>query len=125
MDNSSQTHRLGADGERAARQYLTDKGYRIRHVNWRSHHLELDIVAQQGDELVVIEVKTRRNMVFTHPADAVTEQKIRRIVTAAQAYIYRYNIRMDVRFDVMALIPCPPDGFKIEHFENAFFSPVW
>lgn len=125
MNNLSENHRLGAEGEAAARQYLTAKGYQIRHVNWRSHHLELDIVAETPDELVVIEVKTRRNQYFSHPADAVTDAKIRHIVTATQAYIYLYNIRKDVRFDVMALIPCPPEGFRIEHFENAFFSPVW
>ena len=123
--NSSNTHILGDAGEQAARTFLTAKGYKIRHVNWRSHHLELDIVAQTDTELVIIEVKTRSSAYFIHPADAVTDAKIRRIVTATHAYIYRYNIRTDVRFDVMALIPLPDGKYHIEHFENAFVSPIW
>ena len=49
---------LGAAGEYAAMQYLTLKGYRIRDTNWRYHHLELDIVAENDDYIVFVEVKT-------------------------------------------------------------------
>ena len=46
----------GKEGEAMARTYLEKRGYHIRHTNWHYHHFELDIVAVQGDELVVVEV---------------------------------------------------------------------
>lgn len=52
---------LGKEGENAAAEYLMSKGYSIRHRNWHSGKRELDIVAQKDGELIVVEVKTRRN----------------------------------------------------------------
>ena len=50
--------RIGREGEEAARQYLEGLGYRVLHINWRSGHYELDIVARRSEWLVVVEVKT-------------------------------------------------------------------
>jgi len=59
------THNItGKEGEAFARQYLEDKGYRILHCNWRYRHKELDIVASDGKELVVVEVKTRSDITW-------------------------------------------------------------
>lgn len=55
---------LGKEGENAAAEYLMSKGYSIRHRNWHSGKRELDIVAQKDGELIVVEVKTRRNEEF-------------------------------------------------------------
>lgn len=115
---------LGQEGEKAAIAYLLSKGYSIRHTNWRCHHLELDIVAETPETLVVIEVKTRSTTYFQQPEDAVTDAKIRRIVNATQGYIRIFNIDKEVRFDVMALIP-NGHGYSVQHFVDAFISPVW
>ena len=68
---------LGKAGEDAAVSYLEKNGYEILHRNWRKNHLELDIVATKDGELVVIEVKTRRNTDYKEPHEAVDWQKIR------------------------------------------------
>lgn len=115
---------LGLDGEEQACRYLTAKGYRIVHRNWRSGRHELDIVATDGEEYVFIEVKTRKGTEFGKPEDAVSNYKIRSIITAADNYLRIFRIDNPVRFDVIAIIS---DGrqFKIKHYEEAFHSPIW
>lgn len=116
-------NKLGAEGEKVACEYLQSRGYTIRDVNWRSGKLELDIIAQMGTVLVFIEVKTRHSDKYGFPEEAVTPAKIRRIVSAADAYIRMYDLLLDVRFDVMSLIQVS-DGYEIEQIEDAFFPPL-
>ncbi|MEG1999332.1 MAG: YraN family protein, partial [Bacteroidales bacterium] len=58
---------LGKSGEYIAKEYLASKGYAIRDVNWRSGKYELDIVAMDGLQLVVVEVKTRSTDEYGYP----------------------------------------------------------
>ncbi|MBQ8520599.1 MAG: YraN family protein [Bacteroides sp.] len=115
---------LGKEGEEEAVRFLTDKGYRILHRNWRSGKKELDIVAESGRELVVIEVKTRRNKLYGSPEEAVNERKIRRIVSSTDAYIRKFAIDLPVRFDIITVTGKEPP-FEIEHIEEAFYPPIW
>jgi len=115
---------LGKEGEEEAIQFLERQGYRIRHHNWRSGRKELDIVAEYQDELIVVEVKTRRNQRFGNPEESINEQKVRRIVAAADAYVRKYRIDATVRFDIISLIG-EKSSWKIEHIENAFYPPIW
>lgn len=55
---------LGKWGEDMAAAYLQEKGYSILERDWKSGHHDLDIIAQEGNTLVVVEVKTRRNRLF-------------------------------------------------------------
>ena len=115
---------LGKEGEDEAVRYLETKGYRIRHRNWRSGRKELDIVAEHQGELIVVEVKTRRNQIYGPPEESISETKIRRIVSSADAYIRKFRIDLPVRFDIISLtgIGSP---LEIEHFVNAFYPPIW
>lgn len=115
---------LGKNGEQKAINYLIKNGYIIRHHNWRSGKLELDIVARKDDELIVFEVKTRRNMDYVHPSDAIDDRKIRNIVAATDSYIRQFNIPFSVRFDIISVID---NGLQteIEHIEDAFYPPRW
>ncbi|MCQ2384222.1 MAG: YraN family protein [Paludibacteraceae bacterium] len=114
---------LGRKGELIAKDYLEDKGYFIRDCNWKSGHYELDIVAEHQNTLVIVEVKTRSNDIFASPFDAINDRKIRRIVMAASSYVFQHCLDMDVRFDVISVIP---EGlsYKIEHIEDAFWPPM-
>ena len=114
---------LGKDGESAAVDYLKKNGYNILHTNWRKGHFELDIVAETEDELVIVEVKTRSEGSITDPEDAVTNQKIRNIVAAADAYIKFFDIDLPARFDIISIIGKSPN-FEIDHIEDAFYPPV-
>lgn len=70
---------VGRYGERVALRRVVSRGWQVLDTNWRGKDGELDIVALDGDVLVVIEVKTRSGHGFGHPAEAVTPRKLARI----------------------------------------------
>lgn len=115
---------LGKEGERLAAEFLEAKGYTIRHCNWRHERNELDIVAETPHELVVVEVKTRKNNGFGKPEEAVDEGKIKRIVTATEAYLNEFELDVPVRFDIITVTGTTPN-YRIEHIADAFLPPVW
>lgn len=114
---------LGKEGEASAIRFLKNKGYEILHTNWRRGHYELDIVARTGDETVFVEVKTRSAGCIAEPTDAITNQKIRNIVAAADFYLKIFDIDSSARFDVISITGKEP-FFEIEHIEDAFQAPL-
>lgn len=117
------TRELGEIAEGLAREHLLKQGYKIRDKNWHHGHLELDIIAQDGNELVIVEVKARSGLRYEHPSEAVTTAKMRRIVEAADAYIIEHEIELDTRFDVITVI-FVNDKFELEHFKDAFYPTL-
>lgn len=115
---------LGKAGEKAAAAYLEKLGYRICHKNWRKGRLELDIVATDGEEVIIVEVKTRTDTRYALPQDAVTPRKIKHTVIAADKYLKAYRIDAPVRFDIIS-ITGHEDDFKIEHIKEAFHPLMW
>ncbi|MDA3893365.1 MAG: YraN family protein [Salinivirgaceae bacterium] len=115
----SQHNETGKEGEKAAVQHLQKKGYKIHATNWRYNHKEIDIVAQQNDEMVFVEVKTRATTAFELPQEAVTKQKMKNLVYAADAYLQEKEIDLESRFDIVSVLA--QDEYKIlEHIEDAF-----
>ncbi len=115
---------FGILAEQSAQEYLSRKGYEILHTNWRYGHKELDIIARYNNMLIIVEVKARRSQIFGDPFAAVDSSKIRKIVSATNAYIKRYKVNLDVRYDILSLIHVENNKFEVEHIEDAFFSPV-
>ena len=115
----------GRWGEQKAAEYLQAKGYAICHRNWRIGHRDLDITAmsEDGQTLVIAEVKTRRNTDVADPGTSVDWRKIRNLAIAANAYVRRYNVNMDVRFDLITIVGSGDDAV-ITHIENAFLPPM-
>lgn len=109
----------GRAGESFAQTYLKKKGYTILHTNWHWHHFELDIVATDGEWLVIVEVKTRSADYLTSPEEAVDRKKMKRIIAAADAYIRLFNISAPARFDIISLVKMA-EGYQVEHIEDAF-----
>ena len=116
---------LGKWGERKAAEYLTLKGYYILHLDWKSGHRDLDIVAVTPDEntLVIVEVKTRRDTVFAQPEQAVDWNKRRSLSLAANAYVSRYEVNKNIRFDIISVVGTTDQNVRIDHIENAFLPP--
>jgi putative endonuclease len=105
----AQHNLLGNKGEMLASRYLLDKGYAVHHHNWRSGHKEIDIIAQERNVLVFVEVKSRTSEAFGNAYDAVDDKKIRLLISAAQAYISKYNIDLKFRFDIITVLAEPLD----------------
>jgi len=120
----AQHNEFGRISEDRAVAYLMARGYTIRDRNWRLGHKEIDIVAQKNGVLVIVEVKARRDDRFGDPVDAVTNDKIRRLVQAAHAYVRYHRISWPVRFDVIA-ITGEPGNQAVEHIEDAFYPPLY
>ena len=79
--------RLGTWGEELAAQFLADRGYHILTTNYRCAYGEVDIVAQDGQELVFVEVRTRHAESFVAPEESLSAAKVRRLVAACQDYM--------------------------------------
>jgi putative endonuclease len=114
---------IGEQAEGLAQQHLVKLGYKILDTNWHFGHLELDIVAQDGDELVIVEVKSRNGIRYEHPSEAITDVKIKRVVEAADGYIQENDIDLETRFDVITVIFLDKK-FELEHFKDAFYPTL-
>lgn len=110
---------FGKLGEELAVNYLTSKGYEILERNWHNIHKEIDIIAKDGEELVIVEVKTRQTDEYGEPDIAVTKKKQRMLIAAANAYLFKNNLDVETRFDVISIIFREGDPV-IEHIEDAF-----
>ena len=95
---------LGKKGEDIAAQYLSEKGYEILERNWRNRHKEIDIIAKDGNELVIVEVKARRSDEHGEPDLAVTRPKQTRLIYAANAYIFQNKLDINTRFDIISIV---------------------
>lgn len=95
---------VGAWGEEQAVGKLTEEGMRILDRNWRCRHGELDIVALDGDCLVVVEVKTRRSLRFGSAVEAVHPRKVGRLRLLTGEWLHSHDLRVrNVRIDVVAV----------------------
>ncbi len=112
-------HELGIFGENLAVNHLINKGYDILCRNFKYRKQEIDIVAQDGEQLVIVEVKTRQTAEIGEPWMAVTKSKQKIIVQVAHEYIVQNNLDVETRFDVISIVH---NSFrtKIEHIEDAF-----
>ena len=104
---------VGAAGERIAGEYLMLSGYRILERNYRSGHLEVDLIAESRGCLVFIEVKTRRGDSFGDALEAVSVSKLGKIRRAARIYLSERQSRAayaEYRFDLVAIDMLPGGG---------------
>ena len=117
---------VGRKGEQEAGAYLSRLGHRILARNWRSGHLELDLVTLTGNELHIVEVKSRTAPVMAEPQRNVGREKQRRLVAAAQAFLHNEERKdlpadLEVFFDVMSVVFYGTgEEFEIEYYPKAF-----
>lgn len=115
----------GRDGEDLAAAYLRARGAQIVARNWRPSGLgvrgEVDIIAQLGEWLCFVEVKTRADDVRGAPQEAVGPAKQRQISRLANAYLSELG-RDDIccRFDVVEVWLSPGQQPRLAHLPNAF-----
>ncbi|MBE1874584.1 YraN family protein [Myceligenerans pegani] len=125
---------VGRSGERIALAHVAARGWTVLATNWRCGRLgELDIVALDGDVLVVVEVKTRSGAGFGHPSEGVTPRKLARLrlLAARWTEVHRHAVDQAraregadlprswsaVRIDVIAVTLPAGAGPVVEHLE--------
>lgn len=94
---------LGKEGEALAARWLTDRGYRILHQNWRYSYHEIDIIATRGQFLHFVEIKTRRESQHSFPEDSVSRKKFRSLKRAADEFLFRHPGHPWIQYDVLAI----------------------
>lgn len=104
LENDSEHRQMGVWGEEVAVAYLRDKGYAILERDWHSGHKDIDIIARQGDCIVFLEVKTRRNTEFAQPQQAVNWKKQKNILLSINHFIHYHKIDSRWRFDVITVV---------------------
>ena len=111
---------LGKLGEGKAVEFLQEKGYEILETNWIFDKAEIDIIAQKGTVLAVVEVKTRSSIDYGLPQDFVKPKKIQLLLKAINEYVLSNDLEVEVRFDIIA-IHIENSNLVIEHIEEAFY----
>jgi len=111
---------LGKIGEEMAVAHLQKLGYRIRLTNYLVGKAEIDIIAEDGEFIVFVEVKTRTGAVHENPIETVTTRKRKMLIDAADFYINDRGIENESRFDIIAVIKNKNNTYKLEHIPDAF-----
>lgn len=110
---------VGRYGEDVVARRLAADGWEVIARNWRCPQGEIDIVAIDGDDLVIVEVKTRRSAAFGSPQEAVTGEKLRRLRRLAAAWLAGQERRFPgVRIDVAAVTVGRAGAASVEHLRG-------
>ncbi|MBE7048565.1 MAG: YraN family protein [Ruminococcaceae bacterium] len=116
--------KIGQLGEKAACRYLKKQGYKILTKNYQRAVGkiigELDIVAQKGDTVAFVEVKTRNSEAFGLPCEFVTKNKQQKIIKTAYTYISEFSLQANYSFDVIEVLHSGASIQEVRHIPNAF-----
>lgn len=112
-------HALGALGERLAEQHLLARGMVLIERNWRCPSGEIDLVMRDGDEVVFVEVKTRRALGYGHPLEAITLTKLHRLRRLAAEWCRQQREAGEspgrIRIDAVAVVAPDHAPARIDH----------
>ncbi len=114
------TSKLGQTGEEIACDFLLSQGHQILERNWRSGHLELDIISEASDGLHFVEVKARTAPVTSTLTDQVNRVKQKRISAAALQYLNKKQmLGQEVFFDIVSVL------FDRQETVVRYFPQAW
>lgn len=119
----AQHNDFGKLAEVKAAEFLQKKGYKILNRNWRFQKLEIDIIAHdlEKDQIVIVEVKARKDSTIQPAEDAVNKTKRKMLVTAAHEYIVSHSIEKETRFDIVSVYKSQ-NQWVFRHIPNAFLA---
>lgn len=112
---------LGRQGEEIAAKYLKNKGYQLVERNWQYQQRELDLIAWEVPQelLVFVEVKTRSTFFFGYPEASIDEPKKRFLIDAANEYLQEHMLECELRFDVIAILVQNNKVEELNHIKDA------
>ncbi|HTW20990.1 MAG TPA: YraN family protein [Mycobacteriales bacterium] len=110
---------IGKYGEELATRHLVGAGMQVLARNWRCAAGEIDIVARDGSDLVVVEVKTRTSTAFGTPAEAITRRKAEKLRELALHWLRAHPARgATLRFDVVGVLLPRSGAARLEHLKG-------
>ena len=96
---------LGQIGENVACEYLKRRGYKILQRNFSCKNGEIDIITYKDKKIIFIEVKTRTNLNYGRPIEAIDKDKKTHIYNTAKYFLYKNNcLDKEIRFDAIEVI---------------------
>lgn len=118
---TDERQQLGRAGELLAAKFLRRRGLKTIARRFNTPAGEIDLIARDGETIVFVEVKTRRDRKLADPQDAVGAAKRRRMTRAARWFLHHKRCEdRPCRFDVVAIVLPPTGEPEIEHFPAAF-----
>ncbi|MCW8922318.1 MAG: YraN family protein [Gammaproteobacteria bacterium] len=122
------SHNIGQRAESACCDYLTQQGLKLVVKNYHGHRGEIDLVMQDGNTLVFVEVRYRKNSFYGNGQESITSQKQQRILNTAEEYLQNETKLKNARIDVVAMSQKPQnkdngdleDNYTFEWIKNAF-----
>jgi len=118
---TTQKQTIGKFGEQLALDYLQKNGYRIITTNWRCKWGEIDIIADDGHEMVFVEVKTRRANATESAFENITPAKMEKVIHSAYVYADQNQVLL-WRIDAIGILLSAKSSPQIEHVKNAFIE---
>lgn len=110
---------VGKTGERIAREYLENKGYKIVEQNYRTKYAEIDLLAKKDNALALIEVRTRTGEQFGAPEETINKRKMRKLRMNALAYTSRIQWKGSCQIDIVCVVLDKNHNLgRINHYEN-------
>lgn len=114
--------KIGERGEAIAVRYLQQIGYRILARNFRYQKGEIDIIATDDKFLIIVEVKSRSFPSYGSPEASIGQTKTDLMALAAGYYQELYDVRLEIRFDVISIIFRNDKKAQLTHLQEAFHA---
>ncbi len=113
---------IGKKGEVLAERHLKKVGLTVIKRNFKTNMGEIDLICEDGEQIVFVEVKNYSSRNFYHPSFSIDKKKRQCMINAAKQYIFKNNLfSKNARFDVVAIYRDEKQKTtKIEHFKSAF-----
>ena len=121
--NKKKPSEIGKKGENLVAEYLKSKGFTVIKRNYKDRYGEVDIIAEDGDNLVFVEVKTRSENAIVSGLDAIDEKKKRLVKNEAVMFTKRLKTDLEPRVDVAEVTISVVDGKevrKLKYIKNAY-----
>jgi len=102
---ANRNQKIGKWGEEIAAEFLAGQGFKILQANYHTPHGEIDLIAKKENLIVFVEVKTRTNLSFGYPEDAVNDLKKSHLFNSVQYYLQKNEtINDEMRVDVLSIL---------------------
>ena len=111
---------LGRRGEAYAAEYLQQRGLQLVARNWRSGHLEVDMIMEDASSVRIVEVKTLAAGDGFDPSENVTPDKRRKLIRAARAFYVEHPFNKEIKFDVVTVITDGEEVLSVTYLPDAF-----